>query len=221
MYYVFHLWTVDFGMPTFRLTCRTDCPSSSRAETLPFKKAVTRLAIFESAITKRNDSSADSSVFQSRHFLTKRSSEEIWISSLIATHTIAVSLPPTSLVNDSDLLLKAMKGRMHFWGHPSRKQNRRMKSIWRFLNFWTTDFHNRCIIWKLRMLSCDDDKIVIMLQRFWYEKRWFLKVIKKASLWLLLKPFNGYERVTPHLKGQNVSFRMMYNSCLLWLTKWS
>lgn len=30
-----HLWTVVFATPTFRLTCRTDCPSVSRAETCP------------------------------------------------------------------------------------------------------------------------------------------------------------------------------------------
>ena len=38
---VFHLWTVVFGTPTFRLTRCTNCSSSRRAENLPFKNAVT------------------------------------------------------------------------------------------------------------------------------------------------------------------------------------
>ena len=50
---VFHLWTVVFGTPTFRLTCRSDSPSSRKVETLRFNKNA--VIIFESAMTKENE----------------------------------------------------------------------------------------------------------------------------------------------------------------------
>ena len=80
---IFHLWTVVLGTPNFSQTSQMGCPSSKRADALPFKNAVT---IFGSAISKGNRMSCiwNERLCFNRHIFSRVNwvIDKFWISSL-------------------------------------------------------------------------------------------------------------------------------------------